>query len=86
MQTGDFSTIESMSFAFSVSGFDVVADQRVLFWRDIDVNQDFSAAAQPQATTTLSATHAQSANMISDVTNGCNSTTRVQHLTHSSYI
>lgn len=54
METGDFSTIESMSFAFTVSGFDVVADQCVLVWRDIDVNQDFSAAVQPQATTTLS--------------------------------
>lgn len=67
METGDFSTIESMSFAFSVSGFDVVANQCVLVWRDIDVNQDFiSAAVQPQATTTLSVTHMQSANMISD--------------------
>lgn len=52
METEDFSTIESMSFASSVSGFDVVADQCVLVWTDIDVNQDFSAAAQPQATKT----------------------------------
>lgn len=64
METEDFSAIESMSFAFSVSGFDVVASQCVLVWRDIDVNQDFiSAAVQPQATTTLSATHAHSASM-----------------------
>lgn len=86
METGDFCTIESMSFTFSGSGFDVVADQCVLVWRDIDVNQDFSAAPQPQATTTLSETHAQSANMISDITNGCNSTITAQRLTHSSYI
>lgn len=71
-----------MSFTFSGSGFDVVADQCVLVWRDIDVNQDFSAAPQPQATTTLSETHAQSANMISDITNGCNSTITAQRLTH----
>lgn len=51
METEDFSTIESVSFAFSVSGFDVVADQSVLVWRDTDVNQNFSAAVQPQATT-----------------------------------
>lgn len=44
LETEDFSAIESMSFTFSGSGFNVVVRQCVLFTKDTDVNQ--AAAAQ----------------------------------------
>lgn len=49
MKTEDFSTIGSVSFTFSVSGFNVAAHQCVLFRKDTDANQDLAAAAQLQS-------------------------------------